>query len=130
MPLTRDALWLQFFKHVVFHIERFAKVCAPESKLSALYVGDRSCIHLSTSRELLTLKTIVYLCVSTNSYVIDSILQASKAKLPDNVYAERFAKNILDTFWNIFEAPQEEHVRRRECDTLLRASAAGRQHMT
>jgi hypothetical protein len=42
-------------------------------------------------------------------YVIDSIVRAA-SKLPENVYAERFAMHIHDTFWNIFEAPTEDHV--------------------
>lgn len=80
--LTRGAIKaIKFYKHVVQSVEKFILKCKPEYKVPGLYV-------------------------------IDSIVRQSKHQFgtDKDVFAPRFAKNMQQTFINLFKCPPEDKV--------------------
>lgn len=81
--LTRGAIRaIKFYKHVVQSVEKFILKCKPEYKIPGLYV-------------------------------IDSIVRQSRHQFGNDkdVFAPRFAKNIQQTFVNLYQCPPEDKVR-------------------
>lgn len=93
--LTRGAIKaIKFYKHVVQSVEKFILKCKPEYKVPGLYV-------------------------------IDSIVRQSRHQFgPDkDVFAPRFAKNMQQTFLNLFRCPPEDKVMHlMGCVGLLRVN--------
>lgn len=80
--ITRGAIKaIKFYKHVVQSVEKFILKCKSEYKVPGLYV-------------------------------IDSIVRQSRHQFgPDkDVFAPRFAKNMRQTFINLFSCPAEDKV--------------------
>lgn len=80
--LTRGAIkGIKFYKHVVQSVEKFILKCKPEYKVPGLYV-------------------------------IDSIVRQSRHQFgtEKDVFAPRFAKNMQQTFGNLFRCPPEDKV--------------------
>ena len=80
--ITRGAIKaIKFYKHVVQSVEKFILKCKPEYKVPGLYV-------------------------------IDSIVRQSRHQFgPDkDVFAPRFAKNMRQTFVNLFLCPADDKV--------------------
>lgn len=80
--ITRGAIKaIKFYKHVVQSVEKFILKCKPEYKVPGLYV-------------------------------IDSIVRQSRHQFgtDKDVFAPRFAKNIQQTFVNLFKCPPEDKV--------------------
>ncbi|CAG9856507.1 unnamed protein product [Phyllotreta striolata] len=78
--LTRGAIKaIKFYKHVVQSVEKFILKCKPEYKVPGLYV-------------------------------IDSIVRQSRHQFGSDkdVFAPRFAKNMTQTFINLFKCPAED----------------------
>ncbi|KAJ8985761.1 hypothetical protein NQ317_014414 [Molorchus minor] len=78
--LTRGAIKaIKFYKHVVQSVEKFILKCKPEYKVPGLYV-------------------------------IDSIVRQSRHQFSSDkdVFAPRFAKNMQQTFLNLFKCPPED----------------------
>ncbi|KAK6636800.1 hypothetical protein RUM43_010463 [Polyplax serrata] len=78
--ITRSAIKaIKFYKHVVQSVEKFIQKCKPEYKVPGLYV-------------------------------IDSIVRQSRHQFgPDkDLFAPRFAKNMQNTFANLFSCPPED----------------------
>ncbi|XP_044738014.1 SR-related and CTD-associated factor 4 isoform X2 [Chrysoperla carnea] len=78
--LTRGAIKaIKFYKHVVQSVEKFILKCKPEYKVPGLYV-------------------------------IDSIVRQSRHQFgaDKDVFAPRFAKNMQQTFANLFRCPPED----------------------
>ncbi|XP_044760974.1 SR-related and CTD-associated factor 4-like isoform X2 [Coccinella septempunctata] len=78
--LTRGAIRaIKFYKHVVQSVEKFILKCKPEYKIPGLYV-------------------------------IDSIVRQSRHQFGNDkdVFAPRFAKNIQQTFVNLYQCPPED----------------------
>ena len=78
--ITRSAIKaIKFYKHVVQSVEKFIQKCKPEYKVPGLYV-------------------------------IDSIVRQSRHQFgPDkDLFAPRFAKNMQNTFANLFNCPPED----------------------
>lgn len=81
--ITRGAIKaIKFYKHVVQSVEKFILKCKPEYKVPGLYV-------------------------------IDSIVRQSRHQFgaDKDVFAPRFAKNMRQTFINLFVCPGEDKVR-------------------
>lgn len=80
--ITRGAIKaIKFYKHVVQSVEKFILKCKSEYKVPGLYV-------------------------------IDSIVRQSRHQFGDkDVFAPRFAKNMQQTFVNLFKCPAEDKVR-------------------
>ncbi|XP_063534977.1 SR-related and CTD-associated factor 4 [Cydia strobilella] len=77
--ITRGAIKaIKFYKHVVHSVEKFIQKCKPEYKVPGLYV-------------------------------IDSIVRQSRHQFGQDkdVFAPRFAKNMQQTFANLFRCPPE-----------------------
>lgn len=80
--ITRGAIKaIKFYKHVVHSVEKFIQKCKPEYKVPGLYV-------------------------------IDSIVRQSRHQFGQDkdVFAPRFAKNMQQTFANLFKCPPEDKV--------------------
>lgn len=80
--ITRGAIKaIKFYKHVVQSVEKFILKCKPEYKVPGLYV-------------------------------IDSIVRQSRHQFgaDKDVFAPRFAKNMRQTFINLFVCPAEDKV--------------------
>lgn len=80
--ITRGAIKaIKFYKHVVHSVEKFIQKCKPEYKVPGLYV-------------------------------IDSIVRQSRHQFGQDkdVFAPRFAKNMQQTFANLFRCPDEDKV--------------------
>lgn len=80
--LTKGAIKaIKFYKHVVHSVEKFIQKCKPEYKVPGLYV-------------------------------IDSIVRQSRHQFGQDkdVFAPRFAKNMQQTFANLFQCPPEDKV--------------------
>lgn len=80
--ITRGAIKaIKFYKHVVHSVEKFIQKCKPEYKVPGLYV-------------------------------IDSIVRQSRHQFGQDkdVFAPRFAKNMQQTFANLFRCPPEDKV--------------------
>lgn len=80
--LTRGAIKaIKFYKHVVQSVEKFILKCKPEYKVPGLYV-------------------------------IDSIVRQSRHQFGSDkdVFAPRFAKNMQQTFLNLYKCPPEDKV--------------------
>lgn len=80
--ITRGAIKaIKFYKHVVQSVEKFILKCKPEYKVPGLYV-------------------------------IDSIVRQSRHQFgtDKDVFAPRFAKNMQQTFINLFKCPPEDKV--------------------
>lgn len=80
--ITRGAIKaIKFYKHVVQSVEKFILKCKPEYKVPGLYV-------------------------------IDSIVRQSRHQFGSDkdVFAPRFAKNMQQTFVNLFKCPPEDKV--------------------
>lgn len=80
--ITRGAIKaIKFYKHVVHSVEKFIQKCKPEYKVPGLYV-------------------------------IDSIVRQSRHQFGQDkdVFAPRFAKNMQQTFANLFRCPPENKV--------------------
>ncbi|KAK8379482.1 hypothetical protein O3P69_019412 [Scylla paramamosain] len=78
--ITKGAIRaIKFYKHVVQSVEKFIQKCKTEYKIPGLYV-------------------------------IDSIVRQSRHQfgIEKDVFAPRFAKNILVTFFYLFKCPQED----------------------
>ncbi|XP_038214118.1 SR-related and CTD-associated factor 4-like isoform X2 [Zerene cesonia] len=78
--ITRGAIKaIKFYKHVVHSVEKFIQKCKPEYKVPGLYV-------------------------------IDSIVRQSRHQFGQDkdVFAPRFAKNMQQTFANLFRCPPED----------------------
>ncbi|GLH05488.1 Putative RNA-binding protein 16 [Gryllus bimaculatus] len=78
--ITRGAIKaIKFYKHVVQSVEKFIQKCKPEYKVPGLYV-------------------------------IDSIVRQSRHQFgaDKDVFAPRFAKNMQNTFVNLFKCPPED----------------------
>lgn len=78
--ITRSAIKaIKFYKHVVQSVEKFIQKCKPEYKVPGLYV-------------------------------IDSIVRQSRHQFgPEkDLFAPRFAKNMQNTFSNLFSCPPED----------------------
>ncbi|KAF5273429.1 hypothetical protein FQA39_LY07446 [Lamprigera yunnana] len=78
--ITRGAIKaIKFYKHVVQSVEKFILKCKPEYKVPGLYV-------------------------------IDSIVRQSRHQFGSerDVFAPRFAKNMQQTFINLFKCPSED----------------------
>ncbi|KAF7268806.1 hypothetical protein GWI33_018153 [Rhynchophorus ferrugineus] len=78
--ITRGAIKaIKFYKHVVQSVEKFILKCKPEYKVPGLYV-------------------------------IDSIVRQSRHQFgaEKDVFAPRFAKNLQQTFINLFKCPPED----------------------
>ncbi|OWR46193.1 hypothetical protein KGM_215581 [Danaus plexippus plexippus] len=78
--ITRGAIKaIKFYKHVVHSVEKFIQKCKPEYKVPGLYV-------------------------------IDSIVRQSRHQFGQDkdVFAPRFAKNMQQTFANLFRCPDED----------------------
>lgn len=73
---------IKFYKHVVQSVEKFILKCKPEYKIPGLYV-------------------------------IDSIVRQSRHQfgIEKDVFAPRFARNIKETFANLFRCPAEDKSR-------------------
>lgn len=81
--ITRSAIKaIKFYKHVVQSVEKFILKCKPEYKIPGLYV-------------------------------IDSIVRQSRHQFgaDKDVFAPRFAKNMQQTFVNLFKCPPEDKSR-------------------
>lgn len=80
--ITKGAIKaIKFYKHVVHSVEKFIQKCKPEYKVPGLYV-------------------------------IDSIVRQSRHQFGQekDVFAPRFAKNMQQTFANLFRCPPEDKV--------------------
>lgn len=80
--ITKGAIKaIKFYKHVVQSVEKFILKCKPEYKVPGLYV-------------------------------IDSIVRQSRHQFGTerDVFAPRFAKNMQQTFINLFKCPPEDKV--------------------
>ncbi|CAH2084451.1 unnamed protein product [Euphydryas editha] len=78
--ITRGAIKaIKFYKHVVHSVEKFIQKCKPEYKVPGLYV-------------------------------IDSIVRQSRHQFGQDkdVFAPRFAKNMQQTFANLFRCPDDD----------------------
>lgn len=78
--ITKGAIKaIKFYKHVVHSVEKFIQKCKPEYKVPGLYV-------------------------------IDSIVRQSRHQFGQDkdVFAPRFAKNMQQTFANLFRCPAED----------------------
>lgn len=86
--LTRGAIKaIKFYKHVVQSVEKFILKCKPEYKVPGLYV-------------------------------IDSIVRQSRHQFGSDkdVFAPRFAKNMQQTFMNLYKCPPEDKVNKIHCN--------------
>lgn len=80
--ITKGAIKaIKVYKHVVHSVEKFIQKCKPEYKVPGLYV-------------------------------IDSIVRQSRHQFGQekDVFAPRFAKNMQQTFANLFRCPPEDKV--------------------
>lgn len=79
--ITKGAIKaIKFYKHVVHSVEKFIQKCKPEYKVPGLYV-------------------------------IDSIVRQSRHQFgQQDLFAPRFAKNMQQTFANLFRCPPEDKV--------------------
>nr|XP_006819278.1 PREDICTED: protein SCAF8-like isoform X2 [Saccoglossus kowalevskii] len=81
--VTKSAIKaIKFYKHVVQSVEKFIMKCRPEYKVPGLYV-------------------------------IDSIVRQSRHQFgaDKDVFAPRFAKNVVPTFLHLFKCPQDDKAR-------------------
>lgn len=80
--ITKGAIKaIKVYKHVVHSVEKFIQKCKPEYKVPGLYV-------------------------------IDSIVRQSRHQFGQDkdMFAPRFAKNMQQTFANLFRCPPEDKV--------------------
>ena len=80
--ITKGAIRaIKYYKHVVQSVEKFIQKCRPEYKIPGLYV-------------------------------IDSIVRQSRHQFgaAKDVFAPRFAKNVLVTFYHLYKCAEEEKV--------------------
>ncbi|UJR30075.1 hypothetical protein I4U23_017618 [Adineta vaga] len=80
MSITKAALKaIKYYKHIVMNVEKFITKCKPEYKIPGLYV-------------------------------IDSIIRQSRHQygIEKDVYASRFAKNILSTLHHVNKCPIDD----------------------
>lgn len=90
--ITRGAIKaIKFYKHVVHSVEKFIQKCKPEYKVPGLYV-------------------------------IDSIVRQSRHQFGQDkdVFAPRFAKNMQQTFANLFKCPPEDKVSYIKIEVIMR----------
>ena len=104
--ITRSAMKaIKFYKHVVQSVEKFILKCKVEYKVNyKLKIVEKYFIFL--------ILMIFFFYKIPGLYVIDSIVRQSRHQFgaEKDVFAPRFARNIEQTFANLFRCPVEDKV--------------------